>query len=256
MRLLQEWEQSITDFDKVVRASFIQEAKRLTEIEEHLRETAALLKGTKQSLSSTSSQETSTSVYVQSSTCCPVDVNLESRVEDNCMEYCVAQNPCQYSVQSSPRHIPVREVPSDVYSSASDGSQESLTSETYSEFNGLSSLGQCQKHSVHPMPPHVSSHPNQGYSGHLSYSPTYPGYSHQYSQQQMPISSSRYPTVVPNTGVLICEPNVQILQPCPMILGGSAPVLGRSIPYIPVHPCGNQTATTPSLEPLNSSGLV
>ena len=100
------------------------------------------------------------------------------------------------------------------------------------------------------MPPHVSSHPNQGYSGHLSYSPTYPGYSHQYSQQQMPISSSRYPTVVPNTGVLMCEPNVQILQPCPMILGGSAPVLGRSIPYIPVHPCGNQTATTPSLEPL------
>ena len=256
MRLLQEWEQSITDFDKVVRASFIQETKRLTEIEEHLRETAALLKGTKQSLSSTSSQETSTSVYVQSSTCCPVDVNLESQVEDNCVEYYVAQDPYQYSVQSSPRLVPVREVPSDVYSSASDGSQESLTSETYSEFDGLSSLGQCQKHSVHPMPPHVSSHPNQGYSGHLSYSPTYPGYSHQYSQQQMPISSSRYPTVVPNTGVLMWEPNVQILQPCPMILGGSAPVLGRSIPYIPVHPCGNQIATTPSLEPLNSSGLV
>ena len=92
MCLLQEWEQSITDFDKVVRASFIQETKRLMEIEEHLREAAALLKGTKQSLSSTSSQETSTSVYVQSSTCCPVDVSLESWVEDNCVEYYVAQD--------------------------------------------------------------------------------------------------------------------------------------------------------------------
>ena len=49
MRLLQEWEQSITDFDKVVQASFIQEAKHLKEIEQHLRETATLLKGTKQS---------------------------------------------------------------------------------------------------------------------------------------------------------------------------------------------------------------
>ena len=264
MRLLQEWEQSITDFDKVVRASFIQEAKRLKEIEQHLRDTATLLKGTKQSPSSTSSQETSTSVYAQSSKCCPTDVNLESgcedadhsRIEDNCVEYYVAQDPYQYSVQSSPRLVPVREVPSDVYSSASDGSQESLTSETYSEFDGLSSLGQCQKHSVHPMPPHVSSHPNQGYSGHLSYSSTYLGYSHQYSQQQMPISSSRYPTVVPNTGVLMCQPNVPILQPCPVIIDGSAPVVGRSIPYIPMHPCGNPVATTPSLEPLNSSGLV
>ena len=256
MCLLQEWEQSITDFDKVVRASFIQEAKRLMEIEEHLRETAALLKGTKQSLSSTSSQETSTSVYVQSSTCCPVNVNLESRVEDNCVEYYVAQNPCQYSVQSSPRLVPVREVPSEVYSSTSDGSQESLTSEIYSEFEGLSSQEQCQKHSFHPMPPGVSSHPNQGYSGHLPYSSTYLGYSHQYSQQQMPISSSRYPTVVPNTGVLMCQPNVPILQPCPVIIDGSAPVVGRSIPFIPVHPYGNPFVTTPSLEPLNSSGLV
>ena len=82
MRLLQEWEQSITDFDKVVRASFIQEAKRLKEIEQHLRDTATLLKGTKQSPSSTSSQETSTSVYAQSSKCCPTDVNLESGCED------------------------------------------------------------------------------------------------------------------------------------------------------------------------------
>ena len=65
MHLLQEWEQSITDFDKVVRASFIQEAKCLKEIEEHLRETVALLKVTKQSLSSTSSQETSISGYAQ-----------------------------------------------------------------------------------------------------------------------------------------------------------------------------------------------
>ena len=264
MRLLQEWEQSITDFDKVVRASFIQEAKRLKEIEQHLRDTATLFKGTKQSPSSTLSQETSTSVYAQSSKCCPTDVNLESgcedadhsRIEDNCVEYYVAQDPYQYSVQSSLRLIPVREVPSEVYSSASDGSQESLTSETYSEVDGLSSQEQCQKHSFHPMPPSVSSHPNQGYSGHLSYSPTYPGYSHQYSQQQMPISSSRYPTVVPNTGVLMCQPNVPILQPCPVIIDGSAPVVGRSIPYIPVHPCGNQIATTPSLEPLNSSGLV
>ena len=238
MRLLQEWEQSITDFDKVVRASFIQEAKRLKEIEQHLRETAALLKGTKQSLSSTSSQEISTSVYVQSSTCCPINVNLESRVEDNCVEYYVAQDPCQYSVQSSPRLVPVREVPSEVYSSVSDGSRESLTSETDSEFDGLSSQEQCQKHSFHPMPPGVLSHPYQGYSGHLPYSSTYLGYPHQYSQQQMPISSSRYPTVVPNTGVLMCQPNVPILQPCP------------------VHPCGNPVATTPSLELLNSSGLV
>ena len=154
--------------------------------------------------------------------------------------------PCnQYSVQSSLRLIPVREVPFEVYSSASDGSQESLTSETYSEFDGLSSQEQCQKHSFH-----------QGYSGHLSYSPTYPGYSHQYSQKQMPISSSRYPTVVSNTGVLMCQPDVPILQPCPVIIDGSAPVVGRPIPYIPVHPCGNQIATTPSLEPLNSSGLV
>ena len=114
MRLLQEWEQSITDFDKVVRASFIQEAKWLQQIEQHLRETAALLKVTKQSPLSTSSQETSTSVFVQSSTCCPIDVNLESRVEDNCVEYYVAQDPCQYSVQSSPRLVPVREVPSEV----------------------------------------------------------------------------------------------------------------------------------------------
>ena len=256
MRLLQEWEQSITDFDKVVQASFIQEAKRLKEIEQHLGETAALLKVIKQSPSSTPSQETSTSEYAQSNKCCPTDVDLESGVEDNCVEYYVAQDPYQYSVQSSPRHVPVREVPSEVYSSASDGSQESLTSKTYSEFDGLSSQEQCQKHSFHPMPPSVSSHPNQGYSGHLSYSSTYPGYSHQYSQQQMPISSSRYPTVVPNTGVLMCQPNVQILQPCPMILEGSAPVVGRSIPYIPVHPCGNQIATTPSLELLNSSGLV
>ena len=255
MRLLQEWEQSITDFDKVVRASFIQETKHLTETEEHLRETAALLKGTKQSLSSTSSQETSTSVYVQSSTCCPFDVNLESRVEDNCVEYYVAQNPCQYSVQSSPRLVPVREVPSEVYSSTSDGSRESLTSEIYSEFEGLSSQEQCQKHSFHPMPPGVSSHPNQGYSGHLPYSSTYVGYSHQYLQQQMPISSSRYPTV-PNTGVLMCQPNVPILQPCPVIIDGSAPIVGGSIPFIPVHPCGNPFVTTPSLEPLNSSRLV
>ena len=124
MRLLQEWEQSITDFDKVVRASFIQEAKHLKEIEQHLRDTATLLKGTKQSPSSTSSQETSTSVYAQSSKCCPTDVNLESgyedadhsRVEDNYVEYYVAQDPYQYSVQSSPRLTPVREVPSDVYS--------------------------------------------------------------------------------------------------------------------------------------------
>ena len=256
MRLLQEWEQSITDFDKVVQASFIQEAKRLKEIEEHLRETAALLKGTKRSLSSTSSQEASTSVYVQSSTCCPIDVNLESRFEDNCVEYYVAQNPCQYSVQSSPRLVPVREVPSEVYISTSDGSQESLTSETDSEFDGLSSQEQCQKHSFHPMPPGVSSHPNQGYSGHLPYSSTYLGYSHQYLQQQMPISNSRYPTVVPTTGVLMYDSNVPVLQPCPVIVDGSAPVVGRSIPYIPMHPCGNQIATTPSLEPLNSSGLV
>ena len=144
MHLLQEWEQSITDFDKVVRTSFIQVAKCLKEIEQHLRETAGSLKGTKQSLYSNSSQETSTSVYVQSSTCCPIDVNLESRAEDNCVEYYVAQNPCQYSVQSSPRLIPVREVPSKVYSSASGGSQESLTSETDSEFDGLSSQEQCQ----------------------------------------------------------------------------------------------------------------
>ena len=256
MRLLQEWEQSITDFDKVVKASFIQEAKCLKEIEQHLRETAALLKGTKQSPSSTSSQEISTSVYVQSSTCCPINVNLESRVEDNCVEYYVAQDPCQYSVQSSPRLIPVREVPSEVYSSVSDGSRESLTSETDLEFDGLSSQEQCQKHSFHPMPPGVSSHPYQGYSGHLPYSSTYLGYPHQYSQQQMPISSSRYPTVVPNTGVLMCQPNIPILQPCPVIIDGSAPVVGRPIPYIPVHPCGNPVATTPSLEPLNSSGLV
>ena len=256
MRLLQEWEQSITDFDKVVRASFIHEAKRLKEIEQHLRETAALLKGNKQSSSSTSSQETSTSVYVQSSTCCPIDVNLESRVEDNCVEYYVAQNPCQYSEQSSQRLIPVREVPSGVYSSASGGSQESLTSETDFDFDGLSSQEQCQKHSFHPIPPGVLSHTNQGYSGYLPYSSTYLGYSHQYSQQQMPSSSSRYPTVVPNSGVLTCQPNVPILQPCPVIVDGSAPVVGRSIPYIPVHPCGNLIATTPSLEPLNSSGLV
>ena len=264
MRLLQEWEQSITDFDKVVRASFIQEAKRLKEIEQHLRDTATLSKGTKQSLSSTSSQETSTSVYAQSSKCCPTDVNLESgcedadhsRVEDNCMEYCVAQNSCQYSVQSSPRLVPVREVPSEVYSSASGGSQESLTSETDFDFDGLGSQEQCQKHSYHPMPSGGLSHPNQGYSGHLTYSSTYPGYSHQYLQQQMSISNSRYPTVVPNPGVLMCQPNVPILQPCQVIIEGSAPVVGRSIPYIPVHPCGNQIATTPSLEPLNSSGLV
>ena len=93
------------------------------------------------------------------------------------------------------------------------------------------------------------------YSGHLPYSSTYLGYSHQYSQQQMPISSSRYPTVH-NTGVLMCQPNVPILQPCPMIIDGSAPVVGKSIPFIPVHPCGNPFVTTPSLEPLNSSGLV
>ena len=105
------------------------------------------------------------------------------------------------------------------------------------------------------MPPDVSSHPNQGYSGHLPYSSTYLGYSHQYSQQQMPISSSRYPTV-PNTGVLMCQPNVPILQPCPVIIDGSAPVVGESIPFIPVHPCWNPFVTTPSLEPLNSSGLV
>ena len=172
------------------------------------------------------------------------------------MEYYVAQNPCQYSVQSSPRLVPVREVPSEVYISTSDGSGESLTSEIYFEFEGLSSQEQCQKDSFHPMPPGVSSHTNQGYSGHLPYSSTYLGYSHHYSQQQMPISSSRYPTVVPNSGVLMCQPNVPILQPCPVIVDGSAPVVGRSIPYIPVHPCGNLIATTPSLEPLNSSGLV
>ena len=163
MCFLQEWEQSITDFDKVVRVSFIQEAKHLKQIDQYLRETAALLKVTKQSLSSTSSQETSTSGYAQSNKCCSTDVNLESgydqtafrefqslsndgccdkslgetsdlsdsvslqgadadqsRVEDNCVEYYVAQNPCQYSVQSSPRLVPGREVPSEVYSSASD----------------------------------------------------------------------------------------------------------------------------------------
>ena len=106
------------------------------------------------------------------------------------------------------------------------------------------------------MPPSVSSHPNQGYSGHISHSPTYPGYSHQYSQQQIPFNTSRYPTVVPTTGVLMYQPNVPILQPCPVIIDGSAQVVGRSIPYIPVHPCGNPVATTPSFELLNSSGLV
>ena len=148
--LLQEWEQSMIDFDKVVRASFIQEAKRLKEIEQHLGETAALLKVIKQSPTSTSSQETTTSEYAQSNKCCPTDVNLESRVEDNYVEYYVAQYPYQYSVQSSPRLVPVREVPSDVYSSASDESQESLTSGTDSEFHGLSSQEQCQQHSYHP----------------------------------------------------------------------------------------------------------
>ena len=88
MHLLQEWEQSITDFDKVVRASFIQEAKCLKEIEQHLRKTATLLKGTKQSPSSTSSQETSTSVYAQSSKCCPMDVNLESGYSLVNLGYC------------------------------------------------------------------------------------------------------------------------------------------------------------------------
>ena len=49
MHFLQEWEQSITDFDKVVQASFIQEAqclKEIEQIEQHLRETATLLSST------------------------------------------------------------------------------------------------------------------------------------------------------------------------------------------------------------------
>ena len=186
MRLLQEWEQSVTDFDNVVRASFIQEAKCLKQIEQHLGETAALLKVMKQS---PSSLETATSEYAPSNKCCPTGVNLESgydqtsvanfresqllsndgccdkslgetsdlsdsisiqdedadhsKVEDNCVEYCVAQDSYQYSVQSSPRLIPVREVPSEVYSSASGGSQESLTSETDFDSDGLSSQEQC-----------------------------------------------------------------------------------------------------------------
>ena len=98
MHFLQEWEQSITDFDKVVQTSFIQEAQCLKEIEQHLRETATLLSSTKQSPSSTSTQETSTSGYAQSNKYYLTDVNLESRVEDDCVEYCVAQNPCQYSM--------------------------------------------------------------------------------------------------------------------------------------------------------------
>ena len=148
-----------------------------------------------------------------------------SGVGGNCVEYYVACDPYQYSVQSSPRLIPVREVPSEVYSSASGGSQKSLTSETDFDFDGLSSQEQCQKHSNHPMSLGDFSHPNHGYSGHLSYSPTYLGYSNQYSQQQMPVSSSRYPTVVPNTGVLMCQPNVPILQPCPVIVDSSAPIV-------------------------------
>ena len=64
----------------------------------------------------------------------------------------------------------------------------------------------------------------------------------------MPISSSRYLTIVPNTGVLMYQSNIPALQPCPVILDGSAPVVERSIPYIPMHPCGNPVATTPSLE--------
>ena len=181
-------------------------------------------------------------------------------IEDNSVKYCIAQNkssiPYQYSVQSSSRLVPVREVPSDMCSSASDGSQESLTSETDSESDGLSSLELCQEDSYHPASSCIPNHPNQNCSGYPSSSQTYLDHSYPCSQQQIPVSSSRYPRVVPNPGLLIFQPNVPVPQPCPGTLCGSARKPESSISYVPVHPCGNQVATTPSLEPLNSSGLV
>ena len=38
MHYLQEWEQSITDFDKAVQASFSQKEKHLEQTHQHLRE--------------------------------------------------------------------------------------------------------------------------------------------------------------------------------------------------------------------------
>ena len=272
MHCLQEWEQSIIDFDKVVRANFVQEAKRLREIEQHLKETAALLKVTRQPMSSTSSEYVNSreSPALSSNGCCDESLDETSHlsysislpgaeanhpmIEDNSVKYCVTQNkssiPSQYSAQFSPRLIPVREVPSEVCSSASNGSQESLTSETDSESDGLSSLEQCQEDSYHPVPSHIADHPNQSHSGYASSSQTYLDHSYPYPQQQIQVSSSSHPRVVPN------QPNVPVIQPCPVILCGSAHTPKSSISYVPVHPCGNQVATTPSLEQLNGSGLV
>ena len=74
MRYLQEWEQSITGFDKAVRASFIQEEKHLEQIHQHLREIATVPKSYSSPLHSTPNSQTSPEW-------CSSNVNLESRCD-------------------------------------------------------------------------------------------------------------------------------------------------------------------------------
>ena len=53
----------------------------------------------------------------------------------------------------------------------------------------------------------------------------------------------------------MCQPNVHVLQPCPVIPCGSA-LITEEHSLFRVYPSGNQVTTTLSLEPLNSSRLV
>ena len=152
MRYLQEWEQSITGFDKAVRASFIQEEKRLEQIHQHLKEIATVPKIIQQPSHSTPYPQTSPEW-------CSGNVNLESRcdltsvmssdessatpndtfheestsdsgslqgyqdlncpkIEYHSKEYHIAQRiPHLYSVQTTAGPLSVREVPSPVISS-------------------------------------------------------------------------------------------------------------------------------------------
>ena len=65
-----------------------------------------------------------------------------------------------------------------------------------------------------------------------------------------------YPRVISTIGVPMYQPNIPVVQPCPVIPSGSTPIAGRSVPYLPVYHCRNPIATTPSFEPLNNSGLI
>ena len=159
------------------------------------------------------------------------------RVEANSEGYCVAQVrhrqriPHQYSTQGLSGQILSREVNSKVNHSASYRSQDVQTPkmDLQSELNVVKFPGESI--SLEPATPHFS----RGIPSPLG----------------IQADSGRL-----QSGMLWYQTSIPGLQLYPMSLDGSAPVAGNCIPYAPVLPCENFAATTPSCQPLNSSGLV